>query len=283
MRERITGALFRKEKMKYKLLIAGKNSMVIDELFDHMDNMDLCLITTSLRYRDMLNHIQEFKPDMFIYCVYNESVNEYKSLMEYKRRFSREGIPVCVIGSKEDCDELRENTGGMAELELIKPITASRIRSEIVEYLEQLASIEEENKRLREELEKKLQEDRRRHILVIDDDPRQLNIVKEYLYENYEIATAISGKIAYRFLEKKKTDLILLDYEMPGETGPEVLVKLREMGVIDGVPVLFLTGATDKERIKTALMLKPQGYLLKPIDKEKLLGTIEKYLSKGTL
>jgi CheY-like chemotaxis protein len=118
----------------------------------------------------------------------------------------------------------------------------------------------------------------RKHVLVIDDDPMLLKLIKEHLHEKYDVATAISGKIAHKFLETKKTNFILLDYEMPVENGPEVLKKIRENHEFDDIPVVFLTGITDREKIKEALMLKPQGYLLKPIDKDKLLGTVEKFI-----
>ena len=114
--------------------------------------------------------------------------------------------------------------------------------------------------------------------MVIDDDPGMLKIIKEHLHENYDVATAISGKIAYKFLENKKTDLILLDYEMPNENGLQVLQNLRNNEELASIPVLFLTGINDREKIKKVMMMKPQGYLLKPIDKEKLLGTIEQFI-----
>ena len=116
--------------------------------------------------------------------------------------------------------------------------------------------------------------DGRKHILVVDDDPIMLKMVKEQLRDAYDVATAISGKIAMKFLERKKTDLILLDYEMPGETGPDVLEKLRENDSTKDIPVIFLTGVSDKSKIQEAIALKPQGYLLKPIDHDKLMSTI---------
>lgn len=119
-----------------------------------------------------------------------------------------------------------------------------------------------------------------KHILVIDDDPLMLKVIKDYLHDQYDVATAKGGKIAYKFLEKKHTDLILLDYEMPDEDGPTVYQKIREMPNLQDVPILFLTGVSDKSRIMSVLALKPQGYLLKPIDYETLISTITPILKK---
>lgn len=114
----------------------------------------------------------------------------------------------------------------------------------------------------------------RKHILVVDDDPVMLKMLKEQLHDDYDVATAISGKIALKFLERKKTDLILLDYEMPEESGPVVMEKIRAKENTKDVPIVFLTGVSEREKITEALALKPQSYLLKPIDREKLLKVI---------
>ncbi len=118
----------------------------------------------------------------------------------------------------------------------------------------------------------------RAHILVVDDDPLMLKMLKEQLREDYDVATAVSGKIAMKFLERKKTNLILLDYEMPEENGPAVLEKLRANDATKDVPVIFLTGVSEREKIQEALALKPQSYLLKPVDREKLLNAITKFV-----
>ena len=128
-----------------------------------------------------------------------------------------------------------------------------------------------------EKLNSKDGENRRRHILVVDDDVRVLRLLKVHL-QDYDVATAINGKLALKFLENKTTDLILLDYEMPGENGPEVLKKLRANEKTKDIPVIFLTGVADSEKIQEVLLMKPEGYLLKPINKVKLLETIKKFL-----
>lgn len=265
--------------MKHKILITGKNNSIIDDFFDHMDD-EFIMLTTSLRFKDMTEHMKYFEPDLFVYCLNNETAEDCKRLISFKRILSKHNVDLVFIGDETDCEALQVQTNNMAELVLTKPLSAERIKRELVEYLKQLEAIREENRRLQEELAKKAEAGGRKHVLVIDDDPRQLNIIKEYLHEDYDIATAISGKIAYRFLEKKKTDLILLDYEMPEENGPMVLTNLREKGYIDNVPVIFLTGTTEREKIQQALALKPQGYLLKPVDREKLIGNIQKFFGE---
>ncbi len=116
----------------------------------------------------------------------------------------------------------------------------------------------------------------RRHVLIVDDDSGVLKLIKGYLAEKYDVATAISGKVALKFLESRKTDLVLLDYEMPGENGPTVLSKIRSDAKTKNLPVIFLTGVTDRKKIQEVLSMKPQGYLLKPIEAEKLYEAIDK-------
>lgn len=119
---------------------------------------------------------------------------------------------------------------------------------------------------------------RRKHVLIVDDDAMMLKLMKEYLHEKYDVATALNGKIALKFLERKQTDLILLDYEMPGENGPAVLEQLRASVDTRDIPVIFLTGVTEGKKIQEALALKPQSYLLKPIQRGKLVEAIQKVI-----
>lgn len=128
------------------------------------------------------------------------------------------------------------------------------------------------------EIEKiKAEDERKRHILVVDDDVRTLRFLKAYL-RDYEVATAVNGSQAMKFLETKKTDLILLDYKMPVENGPEVLKKLRANERTKDIPVVFLTGVADSDKIQEVLLMKPQGYLLKPINRVKLMEIIKKVI-----
>lgn len=120
----------------------------------------------------------------------------------------------------------------------------------------------------------------RKKILVIDDDPLVLKTVRDILGESYEVAVSRSGAVAYRYLESTHVDLILLDYEMPGEKGTSVMQNIHKIPFAHGTPVVFLTGAADSKTVAEILVLKPKGYLLKPVSKNKLLAKVGEVLNE---
>ena len=115
----------------------------------------------------------------------------------------------------------------------------------------------------------------RKHILVVDDDTEQLLQIKEHLKEFYEVTLVPSGDAALKYLVRHRADLILLDYMMPSMSGPQVFEKLHQMPSLMNIPVVFLTGVTEKDTVvKTLVELKPQGYIVKPARKSELVAKI---------
>lgn len=117
-------------------------------------------------------------------------------------------------------------------------------------------------------------------ILVIDDNPMLLRTVKEMLYGSYNVAIATSGSQAYDQIAIKIPDLILLDYEMPFQNGGELFKKFRSDKALADIPIIFFTGSSDLETVSKLLSLKPDGYMLKPPSKSKLVALIEKTLGR---
>lgn len=114
----------------------------------------------------------------------------------------------------------------------------------------------------------------KKHILVVDDDRTVLKMLKTALEDKYDVTTMANGLIVEKFLETKKVDLIILDYEMPVETGADVFRKLKKKTATSHIPVCFLTGVTERDKIMEIMALKPHGYLIKPMDIDMLLATI---------
>ena len=114
-------------------------------------------------------------------------------------------------------------------------------------------------------------------ILIIDDDPTYMGVIRGWLRKYFRVAMATSGTQALTWLAQNHADLILLDYEMPVVSGPQVLEMLRSEPKFAKIPVFFLTGKSDKASVLKVLALKPENYLLKTITQEELLGELGKF------
>lgn len=133
--------------------------------------------------------------------------------------------------------------------------------------------LEKETERIRNTGKKK-------RILIIDDDPLYAALVTDWLRGTYLIESVTDGTKAITWLAKNRTDLILLDYEMPVVDGAKVLEMLRSSRDTSSIPVIFLTGNGKKESVERVLSLKPQGYLLKTATKENIQDTIGAFFAK---
>lgn len=117
-----------------------------------------------------------------------------------------------------------------------------------------------------------------KRILLIDDSMIQLRILNGLLHGKYEISMTTSGEEGIELAEKVQPDLILLDIDMPVMSGKETFRRLQEHKKTKKIPVIFLTGVDDKTEIESVLQYRPQGYLLKPVDQNRLLETIQDIL-----
>ena len=120
----------------------------------------------------------------------------------------------------------------------------------------------------------------RKKILIVDDDPTMLRMIKSLLGEKYLVYVAGSGMNAITFLATNKVDLILLDYEMPVISGAKVLEMIRSEVSTQDIPVMFLTAKNDKESVMQVLALKPEKYLLKTMPPEEWMQNIDEFFSR---
>lgn len=281
--------------MRTKVLITGSQDTIIDDFFTHTEEAFQCM-SSSIRINDLYTHVQYFEPEVFVYCLGKNKDLDAEVIAAAKDCMKYTETMLALIGEKESLAALPAEIINSADVLLTKPISIKKIQVSIERELEEirLAAERKEREKLeaeRRKIEQAKQAEREaqkaaraaepKHILVIDDDPVMLRTVKHYLEEDYNVATAPSGKIAMKFLEQRKTDIILLDYEMPDMSGPDVLMLIRENENCKNVPVVFLTGVTDKAKIKEVLAMQPDGYLLKPVDQDRLHETIHNLIEQG--
>jgi len=118
-------------------------------------------------------------------------------------------------------------------------------------------------------------------LLSIDDDPSMLKLVKQVFAQDFKrILTSEDPREGLRLAMIYKPDLILLDNDMPGLSGLEILAQLRDMPGTQEIPVFMQTGNSQEETVYAALKHQIAGYLLKPLEPEVLHQQITAFLYK---
>ena len=170
---------------------------------------------------------------------------------------------IALIGSKSDYD-----------------FAMKTLREELVwEWFERPLNMDAFLKKVKEFSADITIESRKKSILIVDDDLDYMHMIREWLKDIYKVSMVNSGLQAITWLAKNKVDLILLDYEMPVTSGPQVLEMLKSEKDTKDIPVMFLTGKSDRGSIMKVLDLKPTGYLLKSISRDELAKKLRDFFN----
>lgn len=119
--------------------------------------------------------------------------------------------------------------------------------------------------------------ERRFIILCVEDEDRlRRDIADELAEADYEVIEAGDGREALASLQKTAPDLILCDISMPGLNGYDVLKAVQAMGSeYAEIPFVFLSALADPRQVADGKRLGADDYLVKPIDYDLLLATVE--------
>lgn len=171
------------------------------------------------------------------------------------------GTQLIPVGEQNEINFVYDHTpGDLIYQSFARPVDNAKFVDTVVEYFTRLNSGEF-----------------KKSILIVDDDPQYLSLVRQWLKGSYKVFMANSGLQAIKLLGKNKVDLILLDHEMPVTSGPQVLEMLRSDEETKSIPVMFLTGKGDRESVMEVLALRPEGYFLKTIRREELLEKLQDF------
>ncbi|EJL6393575.1 response regulator [Vibrio navarrensis] len=116
-------------------------------------------------------------------------------------------------------------------------------------------------------------------ILIVDDEPANLKVMRQVLQENYRLSFARSGQDALALLEQEKVDLILLDIMMPEMTGFDVCQRLKSNPKTAAIPVIFVTALRDSIDEETGFALGGVDYITKPIVPAIVRARVKTHLS----
>jgi len=118
----------------------------------------------------------------------------------------------------------------------------------------------------------------KRIILVVDDDKSNLMVAQKLLSEEYRVAAVNSGELALKYLEKNEPELILLDIQMPGLNGFEVMEKVMAHDKWCKIPVIFLTADRSEATEEKCFKMGAVDYIGKPFVPAIMLQRIRRTL-----
>lgn len=122
-----------------------------------------------------------------------------------------------------------------------------------------------------------------RRLMLVDDDPNLILLVKDYLeFRGYQVTTAENGRDALEKLENEIPELIICDVMMPEMDGYTLVQHIRENPATEWVPVLFLSAkGQSQDRVK-GLNTGADVYIVKPFEPEELVAQVESSLKQAS-
>ncbi len=113
-------------------------------------------------------------------------------------------------------------------------------------------------------------------LIVIDDNSMMREFIRSYFSEQYNVETFENGEQALSYMQAHNNpDIILLDYELEGMNGMEILQTLKSSGFFKSIPVILLSGKDKSETRISCLQSGAQDYLTKPFNPVELALRIQ--------
>ena len=264
--------------MQLKVMITGRNRKIANDISEHLANdRGYNIIKCAPSKEALFDRVPVEMPHIIIICLGDETWETVSVFDVLKECTRMGGITILVITNDSDQKLFINHTKLERMFFMSRPVSLFALYEKLNEIEKKVADGINSGSTLVTEYINPHADDLppRRHILVVDDDSEQLLQIKEHLREFYEVTLVRSGEAAIKYLTKHQADLILLDYMMPEMSGPEVFDRLHQMPSLMNIPVIFLTGVSEKETVvKTLVELKPQGYIVKPARKSELVAKI---------
>ena len=125
---------------------------------------------------------------------------------------------------------------------------------------------------------------KKKMILIVEDEPLNRKILTKFLSDAYEILEAVDGMEACRTLALRFAELsaVLLDLKMPVMDGYAVLQKMHELKM-DELPVIVITGSADEDSEQKALSAGAWDFITKPFNPKTLLTRLNNAIARSQL
>ncbi len=235
--------------MGKKILVVDDNPIVTEALEDVLKRKGYDEVITVNSGKKALQLLEKEKPDLILLDIVMPKMNGIETLKEIKKIAPDLGIIMMTgLGSTELEYEARQ----MGVTDFLHKELGLEI------FLKTVAKVLGDK-------EKKPAKKRELRILVTDDDPSVQDLLDDFLTKKgYKISLASNGEEGLSKVKSEKPHLVLLDINMPGMDGLEVLKKIKKDS--PSVTVIMITGLQEMETARKALEMGAYDYITKPFN-----------------
>jgi DNA-binding response OmpR family regulator len=243
----------------------------------YVDDVNYALITIKERLKDayevyptqsvekMFEILERIRPDLILLDVNMPDVDGFETLKQIKADRRYADIPVMFLSAKRDRHSIIKGMSLGAVDYITKPVSNERL----IEYID--FHLDPEKRAADKPI-----------VLAVDDDPSMLQTISALLDGQYVVYTLTDARIEQmlkELLKKATPDLFILDYNMPGITGFELVPIIRAIPGHEATPIIFLTGEGSIDHITVAANLGACEYIVKPIDDALLHKKVASHLT----
>ncbi|MCR4908816.1 MAG: response regulator [Lachnospiraceae bacterium] len=241
------------------LLLRKEETFLVDAIRSNLINNDYQVDVIGITVRELSKHKDE-SAVMILYA--DQSILEAEEFLVYlKDLCGEENKILIVVGDREEFEFIDQHIPSEDIVaKILRPLDMHVLMSKVEEVTDE-----------------EYEEERKKCVLIVDDDVTYLQMMRQWLKDKFRVGMAASAPQAITFLTANRADLILMDYEIPVTKGPQIVEMLRSEASFSSIPVMFLTGKSDRESILSVVDLKPVGYLLKSMDRSDLVEKIEEF------
>lgn len=250
-----------------KLLLVGELNDTLHSLSECLRN-DFQVQMCSVNAKNVNDMVRIIRPSVLVFNILKLG-SEVDGVIEILGT-KLNNMPLLIIADTDKEQAIHEKIAGFKKtMVILRPLMGRDVLEGCYKLLESESSVNVNPKSTKEEhigLKK---------ILVVDDNALVLRNIKNMLGGEYEIILANSGEKALSFINTKKPDMVILDYNMPGMNGKQVFESIKSDDEYKELPVIFLSSVAEKNQIMSVLKNRPYRYILKPPEKDKLVRAIK--------
>lgn len=219
-------------------------------------------ITVSESPLHAFNSIIHISPDAIALNMVNKDMDGRQVLQRIRNMQASKEVPILLFINEEDEPEFREKYDKDSKTDfLIAPVSTY----ETLDWAAKaIGAAHAEQKKT---------------VMVVDDDPVVLDLMKLYLGAKYKVIALNSADEALAKLSMCIPDIIMLDIAMPDMDGKELYRAIRAVPDCENIPILFQTGMAGINTVRECVKLGAAGFVIKPIQKPVLIERIEETLN----